>query len=394
MPDGDSRYSIPMEYCVSYTCQPDSNGNLVVVCQPSLPFAGAVVKGVGQLTTPTGGLVTVTAGSGGGPITGMLFPDFINTNYGTGTDYNMNTQRIVNARVIKYDMKVTQITPILNQQGMAVTARVAPFRGENTPQSYDWRSASALYQGATYANLVGVTPTVGYGYNISTVVEATPAFPNIAAYPTKVECNASQSCYMLGAGTDNAWHPVLSNNFTSHDSTTGALRVSGDTVLPVSSMRITDAPTASYGFGCIGADTKWFDIMTLPPNSTDRSLAGLFWLDNTKDVLIWAGKGLASTASFEVQVGLCLELEVNPVGSLYRPLITPPVERDDAAIRVADNVITKLPSSMPMGEGGDWWGSLTSRVTGIGEMLSTLGIPFVSPVAAMASKFTRLFAGA
>jgi hypothetical protein len=116
-----------------------------------------------------------------------------------------------------------------------------------------------------------------------------------------------------------------------------------------------------------------------------------FWYDKNCDALIWAAQDLSANMSFEARFHLCVEIQISHTSSIYRPFIMKAPPADPKAMAIVDEVHRNMPPSLPApNTSSDWWSNITSAVIGVGDLASSLDIPIVSQVGALASRFAKM----
>jgi hypothetical protein len=383
IPDGDTHHTVAIEFRQNQTLKPDSTGQLVVVCQPGLPGSLRVRRGGGALTTAGGGTVNIADANAltyGYSVPYVDFQQDINTesvrsNYATS---------ILAARVVKYQMEVTQVGPVLNQQGNVATARIPCYANNKTilPFYGDWTAAGVIAPSTTYANLAGAF--VG-----QPVSDSALTFDKVASYPTVKICNATEACMLLGKGCGD-WVPSYLSSVYWTDGTRSSDGVLGIVNMPIAS---TTDSTGTTIIGAVGGKASSTTLVYpyLPQGTGAAILPGDFWLDPDCEGLCWAGNNLGTDTTFEVRVTVCMELQVSFASSIYRPIVTPPAKHDPAAIEVADAAMKLMPPSISKAEGAQsWWNALSTSVTGVADLVAGMGIPIASTAAAVGGKLMRL----
>ncbi len=366
IPDG-ACHSVLIEFNLSVQGTP-SSGLLSLIAFPGLPCsAGALL---GSFTGPNReGTATAYA------VPGVEFPfkDFSSgvaaAVAGTTVKYNANSA-ILAARVVSLKLEVIPTGALLSQGGSAVTVKV-PLRSFFQPSGRDEGTAIA---GVTYA---GATDHPAYVVADSSL---SGNFSNLSAFPDAKICSGTESCVMLSIPPRDDFEycqPSTRDN-------TG--NISLDTY-PIQNQIYT---AGASGIAYFGVNTTPYSLAMGPSSATDIAAFGNFWQPEISEGLIWSGQGLPSGQSYTFRVRSCMELLVSHGGSSYRPFVTPPEPRNEAAISMVRDVVAKLPPSMPKAESSPgWWSALTEAATGIGDVIGSLGLPIVSPVAGIATKMVR-----
>jgi hypothetical protein len=215
---------------------------------------------------------------------------------------------------------------------------------------------------------------------VRSATQAPTNFSNLQSYPDVKMCSGVEACRLIGAPDDYEWDPTLKGNITSNSGH------SNGTVLFVANAMQTQVSGAPVSL----ADAN---LYLAQPVAADTNLQGWFWVSERCPMLSWAAESLTQDMQFEVKVVMCIEAViehgVNP--SVYRPFVTMPPPEDRKAIDAARDVLRAIPPSIPTpSSGASWWSTLTSMVTGVGDVLSSMGIPFVSAAAGLASKLARV----
>lgn len=374
IPDTSTKHTVAIEYRATATIKPDTGGHVTVACLPGLPGSLRVLSGIGTFVNSAGGVSTITTNTNGltVPFAEWIAPSTDGKNF----EFNAGKQ-VISARLVKQSLEVMQVGPILNQQGHAATAKVAnPCGMVVWPQAFDYSAADALYGGLTFANLKeqAIFRTAFPPNNWT--------FEAVSVQPTSKLCSATEPCLLLGTGCGD----FVSVNMPSP--TIGA-SFSSDTVNFTSHMDII----GSTGQAWFGVNNTV--LMPLIPSTNDFTLNGDLWTDNDCEMLIWAGAGLGTDTSFEARVSVCLELDISPVSSDYRPFVSAPAVHDPVQLETVDRVMKIMPSSVSKNGGGmqSWWNTITTGVTGVADILKDVGIPVVSPVAGMVGKLSKAIGG-
>jgi hypothetical protein len=376
IPDGDSHHSVLIEYKQTQSFVPNANGNLCVVCQPALPGALRVLEGGGGLQTIHGTGLTIPDVYPNG--VSIPFSDFL---VSSNNSLQTNKPGIIIARVTSYNMEVKQVGAVLNQQGVVATARVPPELSGTViiPVCGIFSAANALWTGTTFDTLTACA------YPAKTGRMLDPSFTSISTFPLAKVCNATEPCMLVGKGC-GSWVPTYFGNQYWTDFTTGGTNPTSDGVLTLGTLpTITSAGIAAQGGATSSAYCPYI------PGGADNALVGDFWADPECESLIWAGAQLGNSTQFLVTVSMCMEVIVDYNGSIYRPLVSPPVAENHAAIDSVDRVMKIMPPSIAKSEGSQsWWNALTSGVTGVAEIVGELGIPVVSAAANVGTRMLKM----
>jgi len=359
---------------------PDSTGQLVVANYPGLPGFLRVLKGVGYFNR-----VGNNYGSADAPAQGVTIvcPDFINT---IGSSYFNNNPNVRTARVISYSLEVTQVGPVLNQQGNVVTVRV-PVGVEHpyTVMDTNYSASGAIIPGMTIAGLTGPQ-----AFSCMASDPGNWSYSSLANAPDAKMCSATTPCGMHFATDEPEWRSCRTQ--TAVNSSSGTY-ITGTDTCPYTNIVAVTNPASTQATGSQIPVQNGGVIWPQGPLTGDTILLGDYWDDPAQDALIWAGANLsAANNSFMVRATMCVELTVDHNNSLYRPLILPPVPRDDKALAIVQAVMKVAPPSVSLAEGSNnWWSGLTTAVTGVGDLVSGLGLPVISPIAGMATKIAKMF---
>ncbi len=366
IPDG-SCHSVLIEYNLSVQGTPNS-GLLAFMAFPGLPCSAGTL--LGSFTGPNREGISTSY-----TVPGVEFPfkDFTSgvsaAVAGTVVLYNSATT-VLAARCISLKLEVVPTGALLNQGGSAVTVKV-PLRSFLQPSGRDEGTAIA---GVTYAGNSDHPAYVVDGSSLS------GDFSSLSAFPDAKVCSGTESCVMLSIPPNDEFVYVYPR---TRDNT-------GNITMDAYPTQTFIYTAGASGISYFGVNGTPFSLAMGPSSATDIAAFGNFWQPEISEALVWSGQGLPSGQSYTFRVRSCMELMISHGGSTYRPFVTPPEPRNEAAISMVRDVMAKLPPSLPKAESAPgWWASLTEAATGIGDVVSSLGLPFVSPVAGIATKMVR-----
>ncbi len=117
-------------------------------------------------------------------------------------------------------------------------------------------------------------------------------------------------------------------------------------------------------------------------STTNAAFFPISPIQNLRPVAVYF-TGLASGVSLVLKLKQCIEATV-AVGSPFAPFTNKSPNEDLDAIAIVADVQKTLPVMVPvtMNGFGDWWRKIMRTIGGVGRIAGSLGIPFVSPIAA------------
>jgi len=262
---------------------------------------------------------------------------------------------------------------LLQQGGVAVANRTPGFSKLVTFQV----DAGTQVGGQAYAGGGSLPVWIAQG--------APPSFASLAAYPDSRVTIGTETSVMVGMPSDNKFYPVGFTNYNVDD-TGGAGRLRTDT-FPFNNLIHSNQ---SGGTATGGSIVSWSMAM-IPAAATDINAFGNFWVPSDFEYLTWAAQSLPSAQGYTVRVRSCMELCISHNSSIYRPFVTPPAPSEPLAIAAVRDVYREMPPAMPKEESSpSWWARLTGAASGAANLVAQLGIPVLSPAAAVAGQFAKL----
>jgi hypothetical protein len=288
-----------------------------------------------------------------------------------------NIGNISRARVVSYGLEIRPVGAILQQGGVFCTA--------NFPTNIT-DSHQAVYIDAGTVAGVSITGT-GTVYTKG-MAQIPQSYGQLQAYPGVQMCSGTEPCRLPGK--------PAAYSYTSMEF--GSTQVGGNLDTDMSlfindrAPLNTDAASPfSVGGGEIGTGGLARQKTCMSGVTADVAAYSSFWYDKNCDGLIWAAQDLSADMSFECRFHLCVEIQIAHTSSIYRPFISKAPPADPKAMAIVDEVHRNMPASIPApSSNSDWWSNITSAVIGVGDLASSLDIPIVSQVGALASRFAKM----
>lgn len=375
VPDGNGGMSTHIKYtsATSFTVRSGAQ-TACIAAFPNLPGGLVLVDGQFNFANRLGTNISLAAVPGGDNII-VPFPDLYEG--GTATEVIGNIGNIARCRVVSYGLEIKPVGAILNQGGVYCTAN---FPLDITDYAVPEYVDAGLRVGVTIA---------GGGTILTKGMSVIPqSYGQLQAFPGVKMCSGTESCRLVGKP---AAYTYTSMEYGSRQFDNALLDT--DMTLFINER----APLAAQGPPTIVGGSE------IPPGSgaqvtamsgatTDLAAFSSFWYDKHCDGLIWAAQDLSMDMSFEARFHLCVEIQISHVNSIYRPFISKAPKQDQQALAIVDEVHRQMPPSLPApNTNSDWWSNITSAVTGVGDLVSSLDIPVVSQIGALASRFAKMF---
>lgn len=389
----------------------DASGNLCVAFAPGLPGSMILFAGGGNFVGVDGANNTVVQpfGTNGIRIPWQEYvgstsynsgnPNSVINDYLPGNSVNPNnaiTRAIRSARTVSYGMRVKNTTPALYAAGQAVCTRVTQSPGQRWMAVADTKA----YKSSTGS---GQTAYKGSVLPVRYLNPGSLSYSSLSSVPDATRGEAARPCSLIGmTGEEHPFIPV--NHIVYAD---GAPQLGQtDTTVPVGylTMAPLNANTTPPIPQTLVADTiaegqvTWANLVSPPAGNWAPS--GEFWSDDSADLLVYSGAGLigagaptGATATFEVEVALCIECEVNEVVSIDRQHVRPTPAAQPQVLKVVAEASKQLPASVDAHNSPSLWSQLAKVGGTIGGIVSSLGIPIVSTIGGLASVALNAISG-
>lgn len=372
VPTGTAQRTMHVKYTCMVSGKPRAGqSTMSVLMLPGLPGSLRLVDGTFTAPDRSGAVGPITVVPNGTPIITVPFEDF----YTPSGDVELIPNRssaLATARVVGYGLEVRASATIINQGGVAVTAKI-PYH----------LSEAFVPQAVVAGPWVGVTTLA-----VGTQLGRNARLPNtslstLQQYPDSKMCSGTDPCRLIGEVDDyEQFWPVLPH----YDDQTNTLNV-GTYVLTEVGVKSTAGVSATGGTINPAASA------ICKPVTGDTYLVGDFWTPPGTQGLCWTADSLTDDSLYEFRVVLCIEATIeHDEASVYRPFVSKAPPQNERALAMARKALQAMPASLPPPDRstGSWWSILSEAVTGFGDIVGGLDLPVVSGVARTATRLARM----